>query len=144
MGVAPKADVETDRIARGLIARTLPKSEWTHQAHLRAGLWHVLNHTDGTALDLMRERIRAYNEITGVANTANSGYHETITRFYLHVIRTFLRSVDSQRPVDELALELIARFGDRDLPLRYYTRERLFSAEARFHWVEPDREKLSD
>jgi hypothetical protein len=127
---------------RGLIASTLPKAEWTHHAHLRAGLWHALHYPDDVALDLLRERIRAYNDATGVANTASSGYHETITRFYLHVIRMYLRSVDSQRAIDELAQELIARYGDRDLQLRHYTRQRLFSHEARFSWLEPDLEAL--
>ena len=127
---------------RGLIARTLPKAEWTHHAHLRAGLWHALHYPDDVALDLLRERIRAYNDATGVANTASSGYHETITRFNLHVIRMYLRSVDSQRAIDELAQELIARYGDRDLQLRHYTRQRLFSPEARFSWLEPDLEAL--
>jgi hypothetical protein len=127
---------------RGLIVRSLPKAEWTHHAHLRAGLWHALHYPDDVALDLLRERIRAYNEATGVANTASSGYHETITRFYLHVIRTYLRSVDSQRAIDELAQELIARYGDRDLQLRHYTRQRLFSPEARFSWLEPALEAL--
>ena len=29
---------------RALDDRTLPKADWTHHAHLRAGLWHVLEH----------------------------------------------------------------------------------------------------
>jgi hypothetical protein len=130
--------METDRIARALIARTLPKSEWTHHAHLRAGLWHLLHYPEPVALALLRERIRAYNEATGVANTESGGYHETITRFYLHVIRVFLESVDRERPIDELAQELVARGAEHDLVLRYYSRERLFSREARRSWVEPE------
>jgi hypothetical protein len=130
--------VETERIARGLIERTLPKSDWTHHAHLRAGLWHLLHHPDDVALALMRERIRAYNESTGGENTDTAGYHETITRFYLRVIRTFLESIDTARPVDELAHELIERCGERDLVLRHYSRERLFSTPARHGWLEPD------
>jgi hypothetical protein len=50
--------------------------------------------------------------------------------------------VDSRRAIDELAQELIARYGDRDLQLRHYTRQRLFSPEARFSWLEPDLEEL--
>ncbi len=130
--------METDRIARGLIERTLPKSEWTHQAHLRAGLWHLLRHPDDIALALMRERIRAYNESTGGENTDAAGYHETITRFYLRVIRVFLDSVDRTQPVDELASALIERCGERDLVLRFYSREALFSIQARRGWLEPD------
>ena len=130
--------METDRIVRDFIARTLPKSEWTHQAHLRVGLWHALQYPDAVALELLRGRISAYNEATGVANSAQSGYHETITRFYVHVIRVFVRSVDLSVPIDQLAQTLIGQWGDKNLPLRHYSPHRLFSAEARRAWIEPD------
>ena len=136
-----KANLETERIVQGLIERTLSKSDWTHQAHLRV-VWHVLHHSDEVALQLLRQRISAYNNATGVANTAISGYQETITRFYVHVTRTFVRSADARRPIDELAEELIARFGDRRLPLRYYTQSRLFCAAARLSWMAPELKPL--
>jgi len=123
---------------QGFLARTLPKSQWTHHAHLRVGLWHALEYVDEQALDLLRERIRAYNESTSVANTDHSGYHETLTRFYLLAIRAFVRSVDRGGSFGGLVDELIDRHGDRDLPLQYYTSERLFSAAARRAWIEPD------
>jgi len=135
--------METDRIATEFIACTLPKTQWTHQAHLRAGLWHVLRHSDHDSLDLLRERIRRYNASTGGVNSDTEGYHETITRFYVQIIRLFVDSVDARRPIDELAQELIARLGDRELPLRHYTRETLFSTEARLRWVEPDLSPLA-
>lgn len=123
---------------REFIALELPKSEWTHQAHLRVGLWHVLRYPEAAALELLRARISAYNQATGVANTAESGYHETITRFYLHVIGVFVRSAPAGRPIDELAQALIGQWGDKNLPLRHYSPHRLFSAEARRSWMEPD------
>ncbi len=128
----------TESIARGLIARTLPKAEWTHEAHLRAGLWHVLQHGAAAALPLLRERISAYTESVGTANTDTSGYHETITRFYVVVIDRFLAVHDRGLPLDRLAAQLIAEHGDRRLPLRHYSEGRLFSVVARRSWVEPD------
>jgi len=133
--------LDTEHLAREFKARTLPKPEWTHEAHLKVGLWHVLRHP-GEALDLLRERIRLYNESTGVANTPTSGYHETITRFYLGLIADYLAAGDSRRPIDELAAGLLATMGERDLPLRYYSRERLFSSEARLGWLAPDLQPL--
>jgi protein O-GlcNAc transferase len=133
---------ETERIARAMVDRSLPKAHWTHEAHLRVGLWHALHHPDETALTLVRDRIRAYNEATGVANTATSGYHETITCFYMKLIRGFLNSVDSRIPVDLLAARLIAEWGAHDLPMRHYSRDRLFSPQARFTWVPPDLQPL--
>jgi hypothetical protein len=129
---------ETERIAQALIDRTLPKSEWTHHAHLRAGLWHVQHHGPFVALDLLRERITAYNESVGTANTDTSGYHETLTRFYVVVIDRFLASADRAGDLDVLAEQLIAAYGDRRLPLHHYSERRLFSAVARRAWIEPD------
>ena len=128
----------TDHLVGEFLARTLPKSAWTHHAHLRVGLWHAIRYSDDAALDLLRERISAYNVATGVANTAQSGYHDTITRFYVHVIRVFVRSADPNKPIDELAESLIERWGDKNLPLRHYSPQRLFNAEARRAWIEPD------
>ena len=125
-------------IVQGFIACTLPKVEWTHHAHLRVGLWHVLSYPQSRALELMRDRIRAYNEATGVENSDHSGYHETITRFYLNLIGSFVRSADDCKPFGQLTQELIAQCGERDLLLRYYSRERLSSVEARRAWLEPD------
>jgi hypothetical protein len=59
------------------------------------------------------------------------------------MIRALLDSVDSARPIDALASELIARCGAPNLPLLYYTRERLFSAQARADWMVPDLKALS-
>jgi hypothetical protein len=130
--------MDTERLTTEFIDCTLPKAQWTHQAHLRAGLWHALRYSDAQALDLLRDRIRRYNASVGGVNSDTAGYHETITRFYVQIIRMFVNSIDARRPIDELALELIARFGDKELPLRYYTRDRLFSTAARLDWVAPD------
>lgn len=129
---------ETERIARALVDRTLPKSEWTHHAHLRAGLWHVKEHGAIKALELLRVRISSYNESVGTANTDTSGYHETITRFYVTVIDRFLAKVDRDVDLDTLAAQLITAHGDRRLPLHHYSEGRLFSPVARRSWVEPD------
>jgi hypothetical protein len=128
----------TEELVEAFIACTLPKERWTHHAHLRVGLWHLLRHPAEEALALLRERIQRYNLSRGTMNTDHAGYHETITRFYVWIIGRFLGSADRSRALDELADELIRRCGHKDLPFQYYTRERLFSVTARRRWVEPD------
>jgi len=133
---------ETERIARALSDCALPKLEWTHHAHLRAGLWHVLEYGPVAALDLLRQRISVYNESVGTANTDSSGYHETLTRFYVVVIDRFLATVVRESDLDQLAEQLIADYGDRRLPMRHYSEQRLCSPVARRSWVEPDLRKI--
>lgn len=124
--------------------RTLPKEEWTHAAHLRVGLWHVLALPLPEALAALRTGIRTYNEAVGGVNTDDAGYHETITRFYVWLIARAVAAADDTRDAEALADTLVARYGARDLPLRWWSRERLFSREARLGWVPPDLRPLDD
>lgn len=127
-----------DRLAEEFCDRTLPKEEWTHEAHLRVGLWHLLHYSPTEAMSRLRDGIRQYNVVCGVANTDTSGYHETITQFYVTVIAHFLEGQDSSRPVEQLAADLLKTYGDRHLLFIYYSKERLMSKQARRQWIEPD------
>jgi hypothetical protein len=124
-----------DELADAFVERTLAKSLWTHEAHLRVGLWHVRRHGPDEALRLLRERISGYNETVGTANTDDSGYHETLTRFYVRVIAAFVEANPGEA---DLERRLIEERGARDLPLQYYSKDRLFSVAARRGWIGPD------
>lgn len=134
----PNEQLPLSDLVAAFLDRTLPKAAWTHHAHLRTGLWHVLRYGEADALDRLRVAIAGYNESVGGQNTDTAGYHETVTRFYVRVIAAFVARCDRSRPVEELAEELLAEAGDKELPLRYYSRGRLFSVAARRGWVEPD------
>ena len=117
---------------------TLPRSEWTHAAHLTVALWFLLEFDWPEATERVRRGIRRYNAAHGILPTPTGGYHETLTLFWLRVVRSFLEGGRNEaRSLVSLANELTAT-ADRDLPLRHYTRARLFSTEARASWVEPD------
>ena len=127
------------RIGEGLLARTLPRADWTHEAHLAATFYLVSRRPD---LDLDRQLpgiIRGYNESVGGVNDDSQGYHDTITHVFLHGVRLFLSEADAKAPLHELVNELLlSPMGRRDWPLRFYSRERLFSVQARRTFVEPD------
>ena len=127
---------------RDFEARRLPKARWTHQAHLLAGFWYLSKHPPHGALDILRERIRAHNESVGTANTDNGGYHETITRLYLDGIGAHRARHSSASFENSLLLLLSGPLADRNWPLNYYSRERLFSVTARRKWVKPDLQVL--
>jgi hypothetical protein len=133
------SDAEIEHIGDGLLACTLPKSEWTHEAHLAATTWLVTCRAD-ISIDLeLPAIIRRYNESVGGINDDAHGYHETITRTFLHGVRLFLRDADKKEPLHELINELLlSPMGRRDWPLRFYSRELLFSVEARRNFIQPD------
>jgi hypothetical protein len=131
-------DDEIAAIGRGLIDRRLPKSSWTHAAHFAATLWMM---TCRPEIDLTRElrgMICAYNEATGGANTDSSGYHETITQASIRAARGFLQESPPRPLFATCNALMLSPLGEPDWPLAYWTRERLFSVEARRMWVGPD------
>lgn len=131
------------RVGEGLLGCNLTRPEWTHEAHLAATCWLLLRHPE---VDLDQELpglIRRLNESFGGVNDDRQGYHDTITRAYLHGVRTFLAASDVDRPVHEIVNALLSSpVGRRDWPLGFWSKERLFSVAARRGWVEPDRSAL--
>ena len=136
-------DAEIAHLGEGLLACTLERAEWTHEAHLGATAYLLLKRRD---VDLDTEIpgiIRRFNESVGGVNSDSEGYHETITRVFLHGVRLFLEEADLRKSLHDLVNELLlSAIGKRDWPLRFYSRERLFSVEARRHFVEPDLQAL--
>ena len=127
------------RIGEGLLARTLPRGDWTHEAHLAATKYLLTRRPDIDIDRQLPDIIRGYNESVGGVNDATQGYHETITRLFLHGVRLFLSEADADSPLHELVNELLlSPMGRRDWPLRFYSAERLFSVEARRDFVAPD------
>jgi len=113
-------------------------SEWTHAAHLVGGYWYVTRLGAAAAIDEMRQRIRFHNDATGTPNTDSRGYHESITRLYIHGIAAELAARPAASFEAGLEALLASPMASSSWPLQYYTRERLFSVEARRNWVEPD------
>ena len=127
------------RVGEGMLACTLPKVEWTHEAHLAACAWLILERPDILPERDLPALIRRYNESAGGVNSDSEGYHETITQVSISAVRAALaRSEGEGTLADRVNALLLAPEGRRDWPLRTYSRERLFSKEARLGWVEPD------
>jgi hypothetical protein len=135
------SDDEIAAIGRGVLDRTLPKARWTHAAHFACALW-LLREPGRDAFAEMPSLIRAYNAATDTPNTDTSGYHETITRASLRAARAVLDRHPSAALGAVLGELLASPLGRSDWLLTYWSRERLFSVEARRAWVEPDLQPL--
>jgi hypothetical protein len=137
-GMTAYDDADIAALAERLLDRTLPKDQWTHAAHLAATLRLVRTRNEGLERDLPGI-IRAYNVAVGGVNDDHGGYHETITQAYLAAIRAFVADLPEGASDARAAAALLASpLGDKAWPLTHWSRERLFSVEARRGWVEPD------
>ena len=130
------------RIGNGLLDCTLPRADWTHEAHLAACLWLLTERPDILPERDLPVLIRRYNESVGGVNDDTQGYHETLTQLYISGVRRFLAETGAGGLVERVNALLASATGARDWPLRFYSREVLFSAAARRGWVAPDLAQL--
>ncbi|MGR4891501.1 hypothetical protein ACIPPQ_10780 [Sphingopyxis sp. LARHCG72] len=131
-------DHEIRALGEGLLACALPREAWTHEAHLGACLWLLSERPD---IDIDAEIagiIRRFNESVGGVNDDGQGYHDSITRAYVAGVRRFLSDTTETGLAARVNAMLHSDVGRRDWPLRFYSRELLFSIPARRGFVEPD------
>jgi hypothetical protein len=80
--------------------RTLPFGQWTHRAHVRVAFLYLRAHGFDEALRRMRAGIRAYNAAHNVPDSATSGYNETTTHAFLHLIAATIAAYGDVFPTD--------------------------------------------
>lgn len=134
-------DAAVRRIGEGLIHCRLVRADWTHEAHLAACAWILLERPDIVPARDLPAIIRRFNESVGGVNDADQGYHETITQVSIIGVAAALgRSAGTLAGslADRVNAVLRAPEGRRDWPLHFYSAERLFSREARREFVAPD------
>ena len=127
-------DADSAQIFEQFTDLSLPKSRWTHEAHLVVCWVALSTRNPSQTLEFLRTAISRYNEATGVENTPTNGYHETLTRYYVGAVHhAAARSVEAAIAAPQCAV---------DAPGKHWSRKLLFSTRARTAWVEPDLREL--
>lgn len=134
-----KDDDEIRSLVRAFEGCEIHPAEFKHYQHLAVALWYVAHAPFGEATETMRSGIQklaaAYNK---------TGYHETITVFWLTIVRGFFDRAVKNESIAAIANLLIEDCGDKDLIYSYYSRELLNSATAKEEWMAPDLKPLGN
>ena len=120
---------------------TIGRDDWKHAEHLTVALYY-LNHYDiAGATEKMRSGIFKLLTVGfGIDLSTDMPYHETMTVFWMRVIAGF-NAARSMESLLNKANEVVEIF-DKEYPLRFYSRELLFSEKARGEFVEADIEAV--
>jgi hypothetical protein len=132
-----RSEAEIDHFLAGFATGWLPRYCWTHAAHIAMATAKLYQEDEGT-VDSIRQGIRHYNETQGTANTSTSGYHETLTIFWITEVREHLKHAQPATRLDAVrgAIKVLAR--DSGLPAKRYSFDVFQSSEARARWIAPD------
>jgi len=136
--------LENERVLDEFVSRweagRLTKPEWTHAAHIGTAAYRAFHLDEEALFRYMKAHIIYHNECVGTANTEDSGYHETLTRFWAGTIGTFVRN-GRFRTRFEAVKKAAEAFGeDRDRHHLYYGFDVVRDRRARREWVQSDRE----
>ena len=126
-------DAEIKQLVERFEACTWPYTRWTHRAHLAVGLFYIRSLTPAAALDRLRHHIQRYNAACGDPN----GYNETVTVMFLRKLAAQGSDFDDGRPLTQIVEEL-TRECSVDWLYQYYSPDRIWSAEAKSRWLEPN------
>lgn len=125
-------------LVRSFEDATIARGVWKHAEHLAVALYYITTHADlESATETMRRGL--FNLLTEgfkVDLSREMPYHETLTVFWMRTVADFDASKNGSSLLDKTN-ELVETF-DKDYPLRFYTREFLFSDEARAGFVDGD------
>src|SRR5258706_2421400 len=115
---------------------SVSRDAWKHAEHLTVALYYLSRHDFETATEKMRTGLFKLLGAFGVDLTKEMPYHETLTVFWMRTVADFNESKNGASFLDRVN-ELVEKY-DKEYPLRFYSREYLFSDEARARFVEGD------
>jgi hypothetical protein len=125
----------TDReFARRFECGGIRNEDFHHREHLRVA-WAYLQeaNTVDEACDRMRVAIRSFARSAGHPEK----YHETMTLFWVRLLADVRQRIGVERELEDVLPEHVFLL-DKNAPLAYYTRARLFGGGARLAWQTPD------
>jgi hypothetical protein len=133
---------EIAKVVRTFEDATISRDKWKHAEHLAVALYYLTLYEIEIATAKMREGIFGLLKTFEIDLNKEMPYHETLTIFWMRTVAGFNASKNGASLLDK-ANELVATY-DKDYPLRFYSREYLFSDEARVRFVEGDLSEVSD
>jgi len=124
---------QIEQLVRDFEACRVDPAAFTHQAHMAVALWYLSRYPIEEATDRMRAGLHRL-----LAHHGLQAYNETITLFWMKLLRHFLDASAPGRPPLELTNEAIARLGSMRFVFSHFSKQLVFSEQARQSWVEPD------
>jgi hypothetical protein len=120
--------------------RTLPSEQWTHRAHVRIAYIYLDRLPFDDALDRIRAGIKAYNAANNVPEGPTSGYNETTTRAFLHIVAAVKSAYADAFPVQnsDAFCETHPQLMSKHILRLFYSPQRRLHPDAKASFVEPD------
>ena len=119
---------------------TLPFAQWTHRAHVKVAFLYLKLHSFEEALLRIRRGIQAYNAHNQVPESPTSGYNETTTHAFLHLIAATMSNYGQQMPTPtaDSFCDTHPQLMTRNVLRLFYSPQQRMHPQAKSRFIEPD------
>jgi hypothetical protein len=131
----------TDRqFLRAFEMRTLPFKQWTHRAHVKVAFLYLKKFRFDRALEKIASAIRAYNAANKVPESPTSGYNQTTTHAFLHLVAATIAAYEPAFPSKgaDAFCDAHPQLMTRHALRLFYSPQRRMHPEAKAKFVAPD------
>jgi len=132
------ADGEVQTLVLAFENASIAPAAFTHTAHIAVALAYLAEEPLPAATQRMRSALTRFVEQHGGA----TGYHETLTLFWMRLLDHLARTRYAELPLWARINAAVEHYGTMGPVLVHYSREHLFGSTARERWVAPDRVPL--
>jgi hypothetical protein len=119
---------------------TLPFTLWTHRAHVKIAYLHLQKYPFDEALSRICAGIKKYNAANNVPESQTSGYNQTTTVAFLHLVAAVMRAYEYAFPVhtaDEFC-DTHPQLMSKHVLRFFYSPHRRMHPDAKTRFIEPD------
>jgi hypothetical protein len=129
-----QTEEEIEDVVRRFETCSCSPEEFVHARHLTVAASYFAKMGSEAAREKMRAGLRRF-----IAHHGKNGYHVTITEFWLETVAKLVAELlEGEKSLVELVNSVIAQCSDKDLIYKFYSRERIASAEAKAARIKPD------
>ena len=132
--------MDDDALLAAFEAAAVPRSQWTHRAHVKVAYLLVTRYRFDDGLRRMREGIKALNAVLGVLDTPTGGYNETTTVAFFTIVAATVAAYGDVMPTAdaEAFCQTHQHLLSSTLLRLYYSPTQRARPDAKTQFVEPD------
>ncbi len=119
---------------------SLPREQWTQRAHVRVAFYYLCLYSSSEATERLRATIRAYNAAHNVSEGPTSGYNETTTVAFLHLIHSTMQAYGQAIPTPngDAFCDAHPHLLHKEVLRLFYSPQRRLHPDAKANFIEPD------
>ena len=123
---------------------TLPFTEWSHRTHVKVAWIYLSRHPREEAIARMRAGIKAYNAKNDVPEGPLTGYDETTTVAFMHIVHAMRVAYAEYCPADtaDAFCDAHPQLLQKHILRLFYSPAQRMHPEAKERFIEPDLARL--